>query len=164
MSELKEKMALLAKKNEEIQRLKKDLVNESAKVFDEFRKDFFTDFPEVKSFSWNQYTPYFNDGDTCVFSANTDYIKVNGEYVDDCDWYDEKTVTNWGTYNRELKQYEGRVEVPNPNFDQRLSEATDMITKFLGQFDNDFYCSKFGDHVEVTITPDGIETEDYEHE
>lgn len=164
MSELKEKLAILAAKNKEIDKLKKDLVNESSKVFDEFRKEFFVNYPEIKSFSWNQYTPYFNDGDTCVFSANTDYIKVNGEHVDDCEWYNEKTVTNWGTYNREKKVYEGRVEVPNPKFNKSLSDATDMITEFLGQFDDNFYSSRFGDHAEVTVTADGIETEDYEHE
>jgi hypothetical protein len=50
-------------------------------AFDEVSKSLFDEFPPLESFSWTQYAPYFNDGDECVFSANTDYPTVNGVEV-----------------------------------------------------------------------------------
>ena len=33
-------------------------------------KEFFKKVPEVKVIKWAQYTPYFNDGDACIFGVN----------------------------------------------------------------------------------------------
>jgi hypothetical protein len=159
-----EKLNLLKQKNREIEKLKSESYEISRTLFDEWSKDFFERNEKVDSFSWNQYTPYFNDGDTCVFSANTDYIKVNGEYAEECEWMNENIVTNWGTYNRETRKYEGRVEVPNSSYDAELSKAVGEIQDFLCNFDNDFFMSRFGDHTEITVSREGIEVEDYEHD
>jgi hypothetical protein len=32
----------------------------------------------VESVRWTQYTPYFNDGEPCVFGANDCYVKLAG--------------------------------------------------------------------------------------
>lgn len=37
---------------------------------------YFEKYPTLDSFAWNQYTPYFNDGDTCEFSVNP-YVDIN---------------------------------------------------------------------------------------
>jgi hypothetical protein len=37
-------------------------------------KHIFSANPVLVSFGWRQYTPYFNDGEECTFSANTDYF------------------------------------------------------------------------------------------
>ncbi len=37
----------------------------------------FRDFPDIKNFSWTQYTPYFNDGEPCNFSVHTYNIEIN---------------------------------------------------------------------------------------
>ena len=39
-----------------------------------------------------------------------------------------------------------------------------MIKKFLNLFDDKFYQDQFGDHTMVTVTPNGVDTEDYEHD
>ena len=88
-----DKFKRLKEKQKEISDLKKQMIVESNSIFTDLTKEFFDENPELESFGWNQYTPYFNDGDTCEFSANTDYIYINGEHVDDCDWINEKTVT-----------------------------------------------------------------------
>lgn len=158
------KLKVLREKNREIEKLKGEAYDISKGIFDEWCRGFFERNEAVGSFSWNQYTPYFNDGDSCVFSANTDYIKVNGEYAEDSDWISEKTIKNYGTFNRETKKYEGRVEVANESYDPELAKATREIQDFLQNFDNEFYISRFGDHTEITVSRDGIEVEDYEHE
>ena len=159
-------------KLENLKRLKKELsskrteVNDaSSDLFDSWCKDFFTKNSDViESFAWNQYTPYFNDGDATVFSANTDYIKVNDVYCDELENIQKIKVTNWGTWNRETKKYDNRVEFENPNYDERLDNLVTEIKNFLQLFDDDFYLSKYGDHTEITVTKNGVDVDEYDHD
>lgn len=151
-------------RQKEINELKKELHKKSEEAFFKGAKQIIDSCPELKSVSWNQYTPYFNDGDETIFSANTDYLQVNGDYAEDDDSLRPTIVVNHGTWNREKRVYEGRVEQPNPKYNKPLAEAVDKMTEFLGIFDDDFYKSQFGDHVTVTITSDGVDTEDYDHD
>lgn len=157
LSEIKEKQA-------EIKKMQNELQKKSAEIFLSSFKRLFEENPKLKSFGWAQYTPYFNDGDTCHFSADTDYLWINGEREDDASWSQEKKVISWGTYNRERKIYEGRIEQDNSEYDKELTEASLKVKKFLAVFDEDFYQRQFGDHVQVTLTENGIETEGYEHD
>jgi hypothetical protein len=159
-----EKFAVLREKQEEIKKLKEEMLVASNKIFTDLTKTIFEDHPKVNSFGWHQFTPYFNDGDTCTFSVNTDYIYINGESVDESDWINETKITNYGTWNREKRQYEGRTEVPNFNYDKELVSACDEIREFLSNFDNDFFMSQFGDHAEITITAEGVSVDEYEHD
>ena len=54
----------------------------------------FEKFPELESFSWTQYAPYFNDGDACTFSAH-DIDRVNGHQEYEDDW-DEQVCKGYG--------------------------------------------------------------------
>ena len=159
-----DKFAILREKQEEIKKMKKEMLEASNKIFTELTKTIFEDHPKVKSFGWNQYTPYFNDGDSCTFSANTDYIYINGDCVDDSECINETIITNYGTWNREKKVYEGRTEVPNLNYDSELVKANDEIKEFLCNFDEEFFMSQFGDHAEITVTAEGVSVDEYEHD
>jgi len=161
---IEEKIKFLKEKNSEIAKLKSEAYGMSKDLLEECCKTVFEKYPKLECFSWNQYTPYFNDGDTCVFSANTDYIKVNGEYADEAEWMRKSKVLSWGTFDRETKKYEGRVEEPNNAYDAELEAATEEIRDFLSLFDDEFYMTKFGDHTEITVTKEGIEVEEYEHD
>ena len=130
-------LSTLKAKRAEIAKQEAELLKESEKLFKKAVKDLFKENPTLESFSWTQYTPYFNDGDTCTFSANTDYPDVNdiSEYDDDG---------------------EGR------KYDEELAKN---VTSFLSNFNEDDYESMFGDHVKVTITKDGkIDVSDYSHD
>lgn len=159
-----EKFAILKEKQNEIKKLKKEMIEASNKIFTDISKSIFEEHPKVKSFSWTQYTPYFNDGETCYFSVNNDYISINDQSVDESDWISETKITKYGTWNREKKVYEGRVEVPNLNYDPELAKAADEIREFLKQFDDDFFLEQFGDHAEVVVTEDGVNINDCEHD
>lgn len=154
----------IQEKQSEIKRLQIELQERSTEIFLSSFKKLFEETPKLKSFAWSQYTPYFNDGDTCYFSANTDYLIINGEPEDDAIWSQEKKVISWGTWNKEKRTYEGRIEQDNPDYDKELSDSVENIKKFLSLFDNDFYQNQFGDHTLVTVTADGFRTEDYEHD
>lgn len=161
---IEEKIEKLKLKQEEIAKTKLELQKESELVFDDFCKQVWEKYPLLESFGWTQYTPYFNDGDTCTFNVNTDYLKINGDYAEDSNWFSEKNVTVNGTWNRETRTYEGRVLEDNPDYNQKLVEACNSISNFLTIFDNDFFYRRFGDHCEINITKNGFEVEDYEHE
>lgn len=66
-------------------------------ILDAFKEQVFEKYPTVKNIGWPQYTPYFNDGDPCTFSASTysDDIYVNGigGYDSDDDENEEDTFS-----------------------------------------------------------------------
>lgn len=159
-----EKLKELKDKNSQIYKIKKEIKDMSSGLFDDFREYIFAKYTELESFGWTQYTPYFNDGEACMFYANTDYLKINDEYADDSGWISTMNITKFGTWNRELKVYEGREEEPNSNYNQRLVDANSEICDFLQNFDDDFYLSKFGDHAEITVTKNGLDISDYDHD
>lgn len=159
-----DKFAILREKQEGIKKLKEEMLEASNKIFTEMTKVIFEEHPKVKSFGWNQYTPYFNDGETCTFFANTDYIYINGMSVDESEWINENIITSYGTWNREEKVYKDRTEVPNLNYDSELVKANDEIKEFLCNFDEEFFMSQFGDHAEVTVTAEGVSVDEYEHD
>ena len=162
---MNEKLNELIEMQKQISNQKKELVKKSGEAFESWCKDFFEqNSDEIKSFGWTQYTPYFNDGDTCTFSVDTDYLFINGDYIDECNWMDKMIVKSWGTYNRQLKVYEGRVEEPNPDYDEKKSELVKSIKNFLSIFDDDFYLSKFGDHALITVSKKGFDVDEYEHD
>jgi len=148
----------LREKNMQIKNLEKEAVEMSKSIFSEFCREIFENFESLQSFSWNQYTPYFNDGESCIFSANTDYIKVNGEYIYDCEWFLEEYVTGFSSSTKE------KTVVANPSYDRNLSDAAMRIQDLLGGLPDSFYEEEFGDHTEITVSREGIEVEDYQHE
>jgi hypothetical protein len=107
-------------------------------------KALFEKYPEMEEFSWTQYTPYFNDGDQCEFSANNCDPQINGDDVRGQKW------------NRMTKQYEV--------IDSPFAAAWTAVKEFLKQFNDDDCLLMFGDHAEVKVTPEGITVEEVEHD
>ena len=161
---INEKLEKLKEKRELIESLKSDLTDFTSDIFEDFYKYIFDKYSKLESFGWTQYTPYFSDGDENIFSANTDYISINGELVNDSKWLNEKNVVTWGTWDRVDKVYKGRIEEDNPDYDSVLSEAHNEITSFLSNFDDEFYLRKFGNHAEILVTKNGVDISDYEHD
>lgn len=160
----KENLSKLQEKNSQILKLKKEIKEISSGLFDQFRDYIFNKYSELESFGWVQFTPYFNDGDTCVFYADTNYLKINNETAEESEWFSPITITNYGTWNNQLRKYENRTEETNKNYNQVLIDAYNEITDFLSNFDDDFYLSKFGDHAEITVTKSGLDISDYDHD
>lgn len=129
--------------------IKAELLVESKRLFEEETSKIFTEFPEITEFSWTQYTPYFNDGDTCVFRANTDDLEINGELTE---------------YDFKEKIWCGKGEVPNPGYNPRLCAGYAAIKAILSQLDEDFFNATFRDHVKVTVTANGATADEYSHD
>lgn len=100
----------------------------------------FDKYPELDTVSWNQYTPWFNDGEACEFSVYCDYPRLNNETTDDF-WSDATNKPFW--------------------FDQ----AEDEIKKIIGRIPDEVLKDVFGDHTTVTIKRDGTtKTTECDHE
>jgi hypothetical protein len=72
-------MATFADTKAKIATLQAEAKAAAQAAFTEGTRALFEAFPAMESFGWTQYSPYFNDGDECVFSAKTDYPNINGE-------------------------------------------------------------------------------------
>ena len=103
----------------------------------------FLENPEVQGFTWTQYTPYFNDGDSCEFSSNHDYGSILIEDADG-DLVDQDSFSD-----TQYTKYKGI----NEKFVEAFPELSDDDMEAL-----------FGNHVKVTVYPDKVDVEEYEHD
>lgn len=126
-----------AKIQEQIKGLLKDAEVKAREIMDAGFKDIFGRYPDLKEISWTQYTPWFNDGDECVFGVNEPYIK----FLSDDEGRDEYDL-------------EGEMQ----------GEAYEEVSTFLSTFKDEDMQRVFGDHVTVVVTRDGIETDGYDHD
>lgn len=152
LESIKTKLADIAKKKEELTaELRKDFAPMLKPLFDKSNG-------KIKSISWTQYTPYFNDGEECTFSVKLDYsFEINGENTEEIDALD------W----RIRRHLQGETEkYPlQPEWDIELYKLVEEIQSVLSSIDDEFYKDLFGDHVRVTVNENGsIETEEYEHD
>jgi len=166
---IKEKLAIIAKqKKEMVEALRKDF----APMFKEF---FDKSNGLIKSIGWTQYTPYFNDGDECVFRVNSDLdygLRFNDETVDETDlitiseYVAVKYLKNDGSYEKWLDKYpEDKIDPIKHKNQLDLIKILNEVSEVLKSIPEDFMKDLFGDHVEVTVKSDGtIETEEYKHD
>lgn len=132
---------------------------EAQATFKESLKTFFDMNPGINALRWTQYTPYFNDGDACVFSVGDVYFtNAKGEQLDD--------ITSWGDYEGDdgdvwsdsyVKYFAHR---PGVN-----SKSCEFISDMINSSEmRDIMEMMFGDHVSVTVTREGIEVNEYDHD
>lgn len=133
------------------------LVSELQKEFPQLLKPLFEQSKRIESIGWTQYTPYFNDGEECLFSVNIvdiDELFINGNRV-----WDLEDEDNW------IIATIGYPSVPNPNFDSDEYRILCQINKILNDIPEDFYKDLFGDHRQVTIYKDGrIQVDEWDHD
>lgn len=164
---------------------KKALLAELQKDFPAMFTELFAEAPNLKSVGWTQFTPYFNDGDSCEFGANFDYLYINGANED----YDEESDINIKIYDYKNLETEEDVHINdevaekvgyawykgkrigerglcyNTNYDEAAAKAVDQIKEVLNSIPEDFFKDLFGDHAKITLHADGsIEVEEYEHD
>lgn len=118
---------------------------EGKDFFLKISKELFEQNPKLIKFGWIQYTPYYNDGDPCEFSAHVDYPKMLIDGEDESEFDEERWCS------RDEKETEA-------------SQICDKVTEFLSQFDDEDMELLFGDHCEVIVTREGVEVESYDHD
>lgn len=126
----------------------------------ESAKDLFSRFweenPKIHAIVWTQYTPYFNDGETCYFRVGEMYPMTEAkyhQYDEDGGYAEEYSVLDWDDKPQEGS---GLTEI----------EAVKVceIIKILEKIPEEVYMGMFGDHVKITATREGFQVDEYEHE
>lgn len=152
----------ITKAKAEINKIKSELSEKIKTNFHGVAKELFDAYPELDSFGWRQYTPYFNDGEPCEFRSMHDYPTINGndenygeseqpEGVLDIVQLGSKTIWN---------RSQGSIE--NPNYNPYYAEIVKTVKEFLNQFDDDDMKDLFGNHVSIHITANGVDVTDYD--
>lgn len=148
----------------------------------------FEKYPFLGAIGWTQYTPYFNDGDACVFSTSFTWPGLNS--VLDVENEDVSTDEDGGEdfarrsrsehYVRYDREAQKSVYAPNPDYDPEYGACAEEVRAFCKSLAGDekrSYSSDvptnfdqallraFGDHVQVTIYRDGkIVIDEYYHD
>jgi hypothetical protein len=143
----------------EQQVLRLKFITEAQTMFKESLKSFFELNPGINALRWTQYTPYFNDGDACVFSVGDVYFtNAKGNQLDD--------ISGWG-------EYEGDdADIWSDSYPKYLTgklgvnvESCEFISSMINSSEmEDIMEMMFGDHVCVTVTRVGIDVTDYDHD
>lgn len=153
-----------------IANLKAELVKEVTTAMKPAAEEFFAKYPQVRAIMWTQYTPYFNDGESCEFSVHDPHVFVVGqtEGCDSGDEIEEDDISDMSPYDG-YDNYSLRRAVAGdrdyPDLKWVTQEFIDDFEAFMA-FTNDEETMEtiFGDHTKVIIAPTGITTVEYDHD
>lgn len=153
--------------------LQRKFQEQAQALFKDITKEFFEKNPGITGVVWTQYTPYFNDGDACVFSVNSPtFTNAPVDELNEIRWgeYEGETEGVWASENvaymldnsskyyeqeRELILASGGVDVESCKlFEQAICSGA-MESVMLAMF---------GDHSKIIATRDGFDVDEYDHD
>lgn len=159
----------LKSRQEEMQKLKDQIVDSFKKGITPYFKEVFERFPIVEKIEWTQYTPYFNDGDTCEFG----FYGINIHFYKDAftenrnNIFEENDDGSYFLPGWYLESLSLAEKLKNSKLDSIITkEFISEFTKLDALLNS---CEEelkyvWGDHTKVEVTKDAIETSEYDHE
>lgn len=140
--------------SDKLQEAKKEVAKKGEKAVKAAFKELFDKYPKILEVRWEQFTPYFNDGDACEFSVNGWYVMTEetaGEKMDDgADADDGDCVYDDPRYTEEYSVKDAKMKSDIQKiFDLAGEEAMELT---------------FGDHAEVRATRKGFQVEECSHD
>lgn len=121
-------------------------------------KEIFNKYPRINTIYWAQYTPYFNDGEECVFSVN-DVHFTSKNWKDVHRPYDDDECFEVTVWNNEKNKFTMRDDVSEEMFDDMKK-----ITKLLQGDLEDHLRLAYDDHVFVRVHRNATEITEHDHE
>lgn len=171
MSELQTKFDELLEKQRAIAA---EFQQTAQQLFKETTTQFFVENPGVKAIVWKQYTPYFNDGDTCEFSVNDPYFtNAEGEDLHDISWgeYDGERddiwvaeSIGWMMNRRDDVYYKNTVALIEKSGGVNAKSCDNFSSIICSSEMRDVMLAMFGDHVEVVATAQGFDVSSFDHD
>jgi hypothetical protein len=126
--------------------------NEARKILTPGLRDFMEAHPEIEAIRWRQFTPYFNDGDACEFGVGElTYKLVGGDVYDDEGDYEDGFLS--------ISTYGKPKDWVTPDWFLALGELERALMGSESELE-----AAFGDHVKVTVTRDGVDVDEYDHD
>lgn len=145
---------------EEMAAAKREAAERGKELIESVIGKFFDDNPRAKIVSWEQYTPYFNDGDVCAFGMREVNVFIDGisnESDSDWDWLpyvpSGRGTSDWS--RKVWDEWEARSEEDK----DAIIRATEFASKLASV--EEFLEAAFGDHVRITARREGIFVEGY---
>ena len=137
------------------------------------------DDPNVARFGWQQYTPYFNDGEPCTFGVGAlwadpvtlpnQFADVDEDEEDSWDYragveYDDRWGTkewdyegDWPNRERVYREYAG-------NYPETYVTLMALYNAFESGHYEDALLEAFGDHARIIVTREKILVDEYPHD
>lgn len=122
--------------------LSKEVKSEFSKLFE----NFFAKYPEVNHIKFTAFTPYFNDGDACVFSVNDlDLYLVTPEELEEDD-----EVYHYGETYYDLE-------------DGEFKKDFNEVRKEVAKIPDEIFKDAFGEGLFI-VNREGVTVEEYDHD
>lgn len=149
------------KKVEELNAAKKKMQEELAKQMEPLFVEFFKNNPKIGQIAWTQYTPYFNDGEPCVFNVHEHHF-VPTKFIEEDEDYDyQEAPSLWSSVG--FSDYEAK-EFKEAGLTEEEIARVEAFGKFLNKIPEDIYEGVYGDHAEIVATINGVTVEEYSHD
>ena len=151
--------------------LRKQFQDKAQALFKNITKEFFDKNPGVNALVWTQYTPYFNDGDTCEFNVN-EVTFTNAPDPENIRWeeYEGDEEGVWAATNikyvleTDREWYKETADLINKNGGVDVTSCELMSRAITSGEMEDVMLAMFGDHVKVIATREGFDVEDFDHD
>lgn len=128
--------------------------NEATKLLETPFKDFMLENPEVKTIRFMAFTPYFNDGEECVYRIGEFTLELHDEFRKL--WLEEKFANEKFDF-----KYEGHEDYLKESIPDAM-RARKNLREFRKSMQlNDLFKIVLGDHVKVEADLEGITVEPY---
>lgn len=119
-------------------------------ICNEIRKQLLELPDGVAAVRWQQYTPYFNDGEACTFRVHDPEFKLTDEFVkssgkDLVSDYDDLWYDSWSISYNEM-------------------DACTGLSKFIQGIPEEVMEAAFGDHVEIEVSRTGFTVDEVSHD
>jgi hypothetical protein len=138
----------------QIQDLEKEFHAKVETLFRQATSEFFTKHPEVKTISWTQYVPAFNDGDPCEFTmGEVTFASVDWQEFDSPHWADEnedEEKLSWSSYSSDK-------EFTSPTLKADIKDMEHVILGSQGILE-----SLYGADVWVRMHANGVEVDEFD--
>lgn len=143
----------------EMESIRNKFANQGQKALKEAFKEYFEKHPIVEKILWTQYTPYFMDGEPCVFGINQFEIRFYEDKlgsVQISDLYEDQDAdcVTYGEYYLE-SSFQEEHKAATADMEKLASSCYEVDTILQ---------TVFGDHCMVIATADGFEVSDYNHD
>lgn len=174
---------------EEYNRQKAAVTEQLKPQFHDIFKDYLEAHPCIEQLEVVAYTPYFMDGDECIYSVGTlgatlvdfevDYAAEFFESYSDhfsealtylkhgtipAQKWSSKSDVEWNDYWVRTNQELLDLGVEKLEAIVAAREAGKDLVLAVATIPDDVFRDMFGDHVKVIIDRDGVRTEEYDHD
>lgn len=142
----------------EYNKTKAEFVEKSKNAMRSAFNEFFASNPDIDQITWTQYTPYFNDGDPCIFRVNDMTFTLAKDEVDLSEIsYPDDDEKCYGAF---FWDDGGKRIDPIPGY----RKLFDKFVRQVSVLPDEIFMNSFGDHVSVIANKDGFDVQEYDHD